>query len=490
MMLILISSFIVLHLSAVLTVTPEVFAEWVTLNFTWNANHTYGSYLSSGKYIPENCVMAGLKLGSDGAKYVTVPRWRPGVPATLNTLTEGEDGYLLSPYPSWDMQQAGVDGNLQNVQSMIIDSKGIMWVIEVGRRNFFASNASTLVNGPGGIWFIDTATGNITEKYYFPPEVVPYNNSFLNDIVLDEARNLAYLSDSWGSGAIIVFNRTAGTSRRFEGPSVANNPGYVMVINGLNYGNNLFTTPVDGIAITEDTEAIFYTQVQGTELYRVPSGMLRNFTTTNAQISETVEYVGYKQPSDGMVFMGDTLYYGALTTSTVYSLIIGSNTPIVGNMTDQAIELTPNTTTMHWVDTFSLDPSNPTLLWFTSNKLDWYVNYTMDFNGAKGYNFRVNKLETVNDSTSSTDNTSLIIGIVVGGVVVLAFAGYVAYAVINARRDNKSHSSQDFSGNVRTSQSEGAPAATSGDGSGNHTQNPMVNPVSAPAENSVELSNA
>lgn len=62
---------------------------------------------------------------------------------------------------------------------------------------------------------------------------------------------------------------------------------------------------VAGIAITDDADhsALFYCQVQGTSLYRVPTAALRNFSLTNAEIDLLVERIGTKPPSDGMKYV-------------------------------------------------------------------------------------------------------------------------------------------------------------------------------------------
>lgn len=209
---------------------PTVFAEWVTLNFTFDEVHTYDSYIAEGKFIPENCAIAGINVDNNGDIYLTVPRWLPGIPATLNKLDIVTK--LLTPFPSFDVQDEGEEGDLQNVQSMTIDSKRRMWVIEVGRRNFFAKNPREVVNAAAGIWTIDLVTAEVIDKFYFPEDVVSYDNSFLNDIVLDESRGLAYLSDAMGDGAIVVYDCFQRTSRRYSGVSTQADPNYAMVING------------------------------------------------------------------------------------------------------------------------------------------------------------------------------------------------------------------------------------------------------------------
>lgn len=240
---------------------PTVVHEFASLNYTWDEGHKYEDYVSSERFIVENCLLAGINVDINGDIYLTVPRWRPGVPGTLNKLSIVADTTTatLTPWPSWDMQAEGVEGDLQNVQSMTIDSQRRMWTVEVGRRNFF--DKTNVVPGAAGVWIFDVDTGSVLTKYYFPPEVVSYEESFLNDVVVDEGRNVAYFTDAWGQGAIIVFDLQNLQSRRYSGESTQNDPSYNMIINGQFYGKRIFTTPSDGIAITSDYEVIFYCQV-------------------------------------------------------------------------------------------------------------------------------------------------------------------------------------------------------------------------------------
>jgi hypothetical protein len=364
--------------------SPTVVAEFVSLNYTWDKDHSYSQYVSSKKFIPENCLLAGINVYSENDIYVTVPRWRNGVPATLNRLDMSTK--LLTPFPSWDIQTEGKSGCIQSVQSMTIDKQGRMWVIDTARRNFFSPVGA--VAGTPAVWIFNLGDDSLVTKYMFPENIASSTESFLNDIVIDERNYMAYLSDAWADGAIIVLDIFNGVSRRYAGASTKNDPTYAMIVNGINYGTKIITTPTDGLAITSDFEAIFYCQVQGTTLYRLPTSVLANSSMTNSQIDSHVQTIGSKEPSDGMKYLKGRLFWGSLTTSTYYSMSIDATSlPAMSTATAASVDQEK----MEWIDTFSVDLSgtNADKLWFVSNRLDKYSVKSMDFTGKDGANMRV-----------------------------------------------------------------------------------------------------
>lgn len=289
-------------------------------------------------------------MGSRGDIFLSVPRWFAGVPATLNKLVQSIDGsgdYVLSPYPSWDTQVVGEVGDLQNCQAMTLDSKGVMFAIEVGRRNFFEADADLIVDGTPGVWQIDTTTNEISSKYYFPESVASSSDSFVNDIVLDEKRSFAYLTDAWGDGAIISYDYVNGVSKRYTGTSTQRDPSYALTVNGINYGTDTFTTPVDGIAISDDGHSIFYCHIQKDLLYRLPTEVLRDFSLTDDVIDAAVEVLGKKEPSDGMMYWGGQLYWGSLPESTYYALKVDATSS--PNLNTSVIPAWPDAVQMRWV---------------------------------------------------------------------------------------------------------------------------------------------
>ena len=126
-------------------------------------------------------------------------------------------------------------------------------------------------------------------------------------------------------------------------------PNYVMIINGVNYGTESFPTPVDGIAITDDQEAIFYCSLQGADLFRLPTAILRDFTSTQEQITAAVEDLGFKQPSDGMMYRNGVLYFGSLTESTYYALPVTATS--IPDTTIESVPVWPQQVDFRWVRT-------------------------------------------------------------------------------------------------------------------------------------------
>jgi hypothetical protein len=121
----------------------EVFGviyEWNKLDFTWPDDSLKAKFLDSSQFIPENTTISGVKVWRDRL-YVTLPRWRRGVPVTLASIPLPTAGShhnpspKLEPFPSWEMQHVGNCSALQNVQNVEIHPDGYMWVIDSGRVN-------------------------------------------------------------------------------------------------------------------------------------------------------------------------------------------------------------------------------------------------------------------------------------------------------------------------------------------------------------------
>lgn len=113
------------------------------VNFTWaSAQGAYASAVADGSYIVENNAITGVKVWGSTI-FLTVPRWRTGVPSTLNKWTSSG---LLQPFPSWQFNKIGDCNALQYVQSMEIDAdRREMWVVDVGRMLVRDSNTDGML---------------------------------------------------------------------------------------------------------------------------------------------------------------------------------------------------------------------------------------------------------------------------------------------------------------------------------------------------------
>lgn len=121
----------------------HVIREWRYINFTWPNDDSYMMAIKNQFYIPENNVIAGLRY-YDGFYYLTLPRMKNGVPATLGRISaidSMDTAPLLQPYPSWEMNREDDCNALQNVQNIEIDAKGQLWIIDGG-------HTSTLLERP------------------------------------------------------------------------------------------------------------------------------------------------------------------------------------------------------------------------------------------------------------------------------------------------------------------------------------------------------
>ena len=364
-------------------------------------------YEAQGLYVPHNNVLAGIKIYKN-TTYVTVPRWKHGVPSTLNKVVwhTGHDP-RLQPFPSWKMQELGNCDSLQYVQSMEIDPEcGWMWIIDVGRVNILESPDDTglapISLCPPKLVIYDLNKDEIVRVHVFDNSVASHTTNFLNDIVIDRIHRFAYITDARSNksqGGIIAYSFDQDKSRVFWGPSTAIEK-YAEHIN-INNHSYIFNTPSDGIALNQDGTILFYCALSSYAIYSVNTSLLRNFDLPLSDIK--VQLLGMKvSQSDGLAFSSQQkLYFGVQSQTAVYYW----DRMIYGNDFNPGMErkLVSNSTTMIWIDTFAFDEDG--YLWFTTNRLNKFLAGEMTFSNPSDPNFRIIRV-FVNESSYMDGTTA------------------------------------------------------------------------------------
>ncbi len=114
----------------------EVLYEWRRLNYEGNAEATED-------YDWRNNVLGAVRRYKDSL-YLSVPRWRGGVPATLNVVehvsgTSEAASPLLRPFPDLKMNRIGDCDAFQNVVALELSPDGRLWVADSGTAAIFAA---------------------------------------------------------------------------------------------------------------------------------------------------------------------------------------------------------------------------------------------------------------------------------------------------------------------------------------------------------------
>ena len=359
----------------------EIVAAWNHLPFIFEDEAAEQAYWADETH--RQVLMQGIKLDSAGTIYVSTARWGGAdVPATLSRLVEGDDGWVLEPYPSKEMNEAGDPASLQAVLGFEIDRNDVMWILDQGH---IAGQPSE----PGAeklvLW--DIAENREIHRYEFTEEDSDRTCSFLNDIVVDNDTGFAYITDSGIfcdplDGGLIVYDSNSGTARRVLDATVFTNDqaGFVFRIDNRSVlAEAPMRTGADGIALSGDGSTLYWTNLTGNRLYALDTALLRDFETPEHVLRTAVREVavlpsntdGMTADNDGNLYMTGLMLNGLMymdaETGEVSSFFVHPD--------------------MVWPDSLAWGPDGS--LYAVSNHLHHWVDGVMDFDDPDHMNFRI-----------------------------------------------------------------------------------------------------
>lgn len=249
----------------------------------------------------------GVTVTETGRIFVNFPRWGDNVPFTVGEIRDGK----VVAYPNAAINQENLNDpsdGLISVQSVVADGRGRVWLLDTAAPGF----ADPKPKGAKLI-AVDLVSNKIVKRLVFPDNVM-LPSTYVNDMRFDfrtGPEGTVYLTDSSlrGPGAIIVMDIASGSAmRRLSGvPATSVDPTFVPVVEGLPLtveGPDGKRRPLgvasDGIALSADGRALYFTPLSSRHLYSVATALLRDANFSEQQLTAAVQDLGEKGASDGL----------------------------------------------------------------------------------------------------------------------------------------------------------------------------------------------
>ncbi|XP_065340564.1 protein yellow-like [Cloeon dipterum] len=350
-------------------------ASWTYLNFDG---------IDPKRTVPENGVFTGIQVTPDRI-FLTLPRSREGVPATLtwmpNTGVPVENQPLL-PFPDWSWQQGHLDNcsGLVSVFRSRIDSCGRLWALDSGVLT--PLDGSPVAACPPRLVAFDLKTGLAIRSVTFPPQVLR-ERSLLTTLSLDEEYSsisncenmFVYISDTSAPG-LIIYDLGRDLTWRFEHQSLMPDPQqatYTIAGESFNLEDGVVGMTISNLG---HERMLYYHPLAGRALYAVSTNALRNPGIPSLPVIK----VGDKT-SQGAGLFADT--HGEIYFSPLSETAIASWNPNTGLQRILAVD--PER--LQFISDITVDQQGS--LWFVSNRFQAYFNRNYN---PRGTNLRVMRI--------------------------------------------------------------------------------------------------
>ena len=331
----------------------------------------------------------GVTVSQDGRVFAALPRWTDKGDYTVAEIVNGQP----VPYPNADINKlntADEKDTLVSVQSVVVDAKNRLWLLDTGSINF----QPVYYPGPKLIG-IDLSTNTVFKTIYFAnPAIAP--TSYLNDVRFDLRRGaagMAYITDSSdrGTNAIVVVDLASGVATRRLNqdlsveaeydymPTLVGQPDQPHMVRMPGQQPMKVTTGADPIALSADGSRLYYAPLTSQKLYSVSVDALSDPNMTDMQVKATVRQEGMKGYSDGI----ETDNQNRVYTTNYQEHAIYRGTP---GGTFAPLVSDPR---MVWPDTLSISSDNYLYAMTNQLNLDPRFHFGNDLRKPPYYLFRI-----------------------------------------------------------------------------------------------------
>lgn len=144
----------------------EVF-QWSQMEFNFPTEKDRQEAIQNGNYVPVNASAPAGMEAAGSRVFITLPRWKNGVPATLSTVPFPPDNASprLTPYPSWEFNRQGNCNGLTSVYRVKVDECNRLWALDTGTVDAF-SNAQNIC--PFKVVTFDLNNDQVINTFIFP----------------------------------------------------------------------------------------------------------------------------------------------------------------------------------------------------------------------------------------------------------------------------------------------------------------------------------
>ncbi|XP_028043783.1 protein yellow-like isoform X2 [Bombyx mandarina] len=360
---------------------------WKQIDYQYPSPAQRQEAIDAGEFIQANVIPLGIERWK-GRVFISTPRWKSGVPATLSSVpvSSQSESPELAPYPNWDWHNAVNCTGFTSIFRMSVDHCGIMWVLDSGQVEAFETPRQLC---PPTLFAIDLETDTVVAKYPIPSEFV-LQNSLITNLIVDSrdarCRDLhVYIADAWRFG-LIVFRDSDAAFWRFSHYSFYPEPllsNYTL--HGLNYqwSDGLFGMSLGKYHLSD--RPLYYHSMSGSLEFTVATSVIRDPSRVDNAVSEFT-LLGESRGGDGQVSAAAVDRNGVMFFNLISRDAIGCWDTRKPYTNDNLAIVAQNNRTMIFPNDLRMDHEVPQLAWVITNRLPFYQFNLID---PLDYNYRV-----------------------------------------------------------------------------------------------------